>query len=180
MSLPTAAVKSHILGDNDSEHGAVIGSEAGTPRGSKHLSRKSWMNRLSWRSGNIQIPEPNSISQEALIVHDDATSSVAGVVDDLTIASGPPSIVSGIHDDGEDQGYEKEISNEHSPEQKMLSEVALGKLSSQTRQPALPTAVVADANIPTSHETKEKNDDVPAIDGNDQENQGNVHQWPLL
>jgi hypothetical protein len=174
MSLPTAAVKSHLLGDNDSEHGAVIGSEAGTPRGSKHLSRKPWMNRLSWRSGNIQIPEPNSVSQEALVVHDDAASSVAGVIDDLTIASGPPSIASGIHDDGEDKGHEEDISNEHAPQQKVLSEVALGKLNSQTRQPALPTAVVADANIPTSQEPGERNDDASAIDGNDQENQRNI------
>ncbi|KAJ5134402.1 hypothetical protein N7526_005767 [Penicillium atrosanguineum] len=171
MSLPTAAVKSHLRGDNDSEHGAVIGSEAGTPRGSKHLSRKPWMNRLSWRSGNIQIPEPQSVSQEALIVYDDAASSVAGVVDDLTIASGPPSIASGIHDDGEGQEHKKDISNEHATEQNVLSEVALGKLNTQARQPA---AAVTEADIPASHETEGGNDDASVNDENNQENQENI------
>ena len=171
MSLPTAAVKSHLRGENDSEHGAVIGSEIGTLRGSKHPHRKSWMNRLSWRSGNIHIPEPQSVSREALIVHDDAASSVAGVVDDLTIASGPPSIASVIHDDGDDQCHEEGMPKEHATEQNVLSEMARGKLNSQARQPA---AAVTEADIPTSHETEGGNIDASVDEDNDQENQGNI------
>lgn len=68
--------------DDDSEHGAVMGSEIGTPRSSERFSRQSWRNRLSWRSGRGQ-PELDSQSEEALVVLDDASSSVAGVVDDL-------------------------------------------------------------------------------------------------
>ncbi|KAJ5665313.1 uncharacterized protein N7477_007761 [Penicillium maclennaniae] len=170
LSLPTAAVKSYLRGENDSEHGAVIGSEVGTLGGSKHVARKSWMNRLSWRNGNIQIPEPQSVSQEALIVHDDAASSVAGVVDDLTIASGPPSIASGIHDDGDDQDNQRDISEEHATEQNVLSEVANGKLNAQARQPV---AAVTETDTPTSHATEGGNIDASVSDDNDQENQEN-------
>lgn len=71
-----------ISDGDDSEHGAVLGSEIGTPRSSKRFSTQSWGSRLSWRSGQSGLPKLRSNSEEAL-VPGDATSSVAGVVDDL-------------------------------------------------------------------------------------------------
>lgn len=105
----------HVREDNDSEHGAVLGSEVGTLR-SKRLSGTSFANRLSWRSGHSK---QNSQSQEAL-VHDDATSSVAGIVDDLqSVSSRHPSIVSdrqGVCQTAQDQEVEsKELADDDLP-----------------------------------------------------------------
>ncbi|KAJ5785962.1 Golgin subfamily A member 7/ERF4 [Penicillium pulvis] len=73
--------ETNIHPDNSSEHGAVLGSEIGTPR-SKRFSSRSLMNRMSWRSGHTMKPLPHNQSEEALI-DADASSSVAGMVDDL-------------------------------------------------------------------------------------------------
>lgn len=169
ISQRTAGSKSYFPEDNDSEHGAVIDSEVGTQRGSKHFSRKSWVNRLSWRFGNVQILDPQSVSQEALVVHDDTTSSVAGVVDELTIVSGPRSIASSIDEDGKDEAYEKEIPNEGVPEHNVLSEATAGKLNSQTRQTAAPTAVTTGGDLAISRESEDGNDRPTE---NEQENHG--------
>lgn len=77
-------IETNIPADNDSEHGAVLGSEVGTPR-SKRFSGRSLMNRMSWRSGHGHSPNPltQTVSEEALIVSHDASSSVYGIVDDL-------------------------------------------------------------------------------------------------
>jgi len=162
------AAQSHFDEDNDSEHGAVLGSEAGSLRG----SRKSWMNGLSWRSSNVQLPDPQSVFQNPLIVHDDATSSVAGVIDDLTLASGPPSIAPGIYDDEEDQVNERNITNEGTTKQNVLSEAALGKLNSQGRQSGAPTAATTKADLPTPHELEGRKDDTTFNEENVPENQG--------
>lgn len=74
-------IETNVHPDNSSEHGAVLGSEIGTPR-SKRFSSRSLMNRMSWRSGHTIKPLPHNQSEEALI-DADATSSVAGMVDDL-------------------------------------------------------------------------------------------------
>ncbi|KAJ5191477.1 uncharacterized protein N7498_010462 [Penicillium cinerascens] len=170
ISQRTSEEKLHFPEDNDSEHGAVVDSEVGTQRGSKRFSSKSWINRLPGRFGNVQFPDPQSVSQEALIVHDDTASSVAGVVDELTIISGPRSIASGIDEDGKDQAHEKEISNEGAPEQNVLSEATVGKLNSQTRQPAAPPAVTTGGDLAISHEPEDGNHHTTE---NDQENHGN-------
>lgn len=84
-------IETNINPDNSSEHGAVLGSEIGTPR-SKRFSSRSLMNRMSWRSGHTMKPLPHNQSEEALI-DADATSSVAGMVDDLqSVTSDRPSL----------------------------------------------------------------------------------------
>ncbi|KAJ5992663.1 Golgin subfamily A member 7/ERF4 [Penicillium sp. IBT 35674x] len=84
-------IETNIHPDNSSEHGAVLGSEIGTPR-SKRFSSRSLMNRMSWRSGHTMKPLPDNQSEEALI-DADATSSVAGMVDDLqSVTSDRPSL----------------------------------------------------------------------------------------
>ncbi|KAJ5576011.1 hypothetical protein N7535_002937 [Penicillium sp. DV-2018c] len=83
MPRPTTPVVTHVLGegnDNCSENGADIGSEVGTPR-SNRLSGRGFLNRLSWRNSNGMMI--SSQSQQSLVAHDDDSSSVLGVVDDL-------------------------------------------------------------------------------------------------
>lgn len=90
--------------DNDSEHGAVVGSEVGSLR-SRRFSGTSLANRLSWRSG---LSRRNSQSEEALVAVDDAISSVAGIVDDLqSVSSRYPSVAS---------DHKEEVYNPHDPE----------------------------------------------------------------
>jgi hypothetical protein len=99
---PTTPVITHILGegnDDASENGADIGSEVGTPR-SKRFSGREMLNRLSWRNSNSVMNA--SESQENLVTHDDASSSVLGVVDDLDEMSvGCPSVISDADVSGE-------------------------------------------------------------------------------
>ncbi|KAJ6110316.1 hypothetical protein N7486_002551 [Penicillium sp. IBT 16267x] len=84
-------IETNIHPDNSSEHGAVLGSEVGTPR-SKCFSSRSLMNRMSWRSGHTMKPLPHNQSEEVLI-DADASSSVAGMIDDLqSITSDRPSL----------------------------------------------------------------------------------------
>lgn len=86
-----------MIHHDDSEHGAVMGSEVESPRSSRRFSRKSWMTRASWRSENSGLSRLQSQSEEAL-VHDDATSSVAGAVDDLeSVTSHRTSFASDSH-----------------------------------------------------------------------------------
>ncbi|KAJ5836577.1 Golgin subfamily A member 7/ERF4 [Penicillium robsamsonii] len=98
---PTTPVVTHVLGevnDDCSENGADIGSEVGTPR-SKRFSGREMLNRLSWRNSNGVMTA--SQSQENLVNHDDANSSVLGVVDDLhEMSAGCPSVISDadVHD----------------------------------------------------------------------------------
>ncbi|OQE21584.1 hypothetical protein PENFLA_c014G08264 [Penicillium flavigenum] len=113
---PTTPVITHVLGegnDDSSEHGAEIGSEVGTPR-SKRFSGREMLNRLSWRNSNGVVIV--SQSQENLVAHDDASSSVRGVVDDLhEVSVGCPSVISDadVHDHEQTQ---KEIKAELAPE----------------------------------------------------------------
>ncbi|KAG0155998.1 hypothetical protein PDIDSM_3174 [Penicillium digitatum] len=98
---PTTPVITHVLGegnDDASENGADIGSEVGTPR-SKRFSGREMLNRLSWRNSNGV--RAASQSQENLVAHDDASSSVLGTVDDLhEMSVSCPSIISDadVHD----------------------------------------------------------------------------------
>ncbi|KAJ5353886.1 hypothetical protein N7541_006450 [Penicillium brevicompactum] len=77
----------HALGvarDDASENGAMVGSEVGSPRNTR-FSGRDMTNRASM------------LSQEAVIVHDDANSSVQGVADDLHETSvGCPSVASDV------------------------------------------------------------------------------------
>lgn len=144
---PVARKKSvpeiHVREDNDSEHGAVVGSEAGTLR-SKRRSGTSFVNRLSWRSGHSKR---NSESQEALVPDD--TSSVAGIVDDLqSISSQRPSIASDHHDNfqpAHGQQAESKKLNEKDP----VTETA--KTGLGLRQNAEPVAKQEEANALKSH-----------------------------
>jgi len=109
--------------DDESENGAIMGSEAGTPR-SKRFSGSSFKNRISWRSGNGVKVNHQSQSEEALIAHDDATSSVAGVVDDIqTLSSRRSSLASQtcIHED--DSKQESELTMKQLPQKNILEEV---------------------------------------------------------
>lgn len=119
--------------DTGSEHGAVVGSEPGTPR-SKRFSGTSLMNRLSRRSSNGEngplSPRLNgkSESEDALVVQDDATSSVLGVADDIpSICS---SVVSECHT-AEDGKTPEECVNDNLPAKNILAEVTQAELNSQ-------------------------------------------------
>lgn len=85
---PTTPV-THALGvarDDASENGAIVGSEVGTPRNSKRFSGHM-ANRASM------------LSQEPMVIHDDANSSVQGVADELHGSSvGCPSVASDVQD----------------------------------------------------------------------------------
>ncbi|OQE77833.1 hypothetical protein PENNAL_c0057G05184 [Penicillium nalgiovense] len=113
---PTTPVITHVLGegnDDSSEHGAEIGSEVGTPR-SKRFSGREMLNRLSWRNSNGVMTA--SQSQENLVAHDDASSSVRGVVDDLhEVSVSCPSIISDANVHDHEQTH-KEIKAELAPE----------------------------------------------------------------
>lgn len=124
--------------DNSSEHGAVVGSEPGSPR-SKRFSGRSLINRLSWRSANGTngplSPKLNgkSESEEALVVQDDATSSVLGVVDDIA------SICSGVVSEGpatEDENATEEAEIDNLPAKNVLGEVTEAELNSQAPRAA--------------------------------------------
>ncbi|KAJ5602978.1 hypothetical protein N7537_005934 [Penicillium hordei] len=110
---PTTPVITHILGegnDDASENGADIGSEVGTPR-SKRFSGREMLNRLSWRNSNSVMNV--SESQENLVTHDDASSSVLGVVDDLDEMSvGCPSVISDADVAGGVEKVQREINAE--------------------------------------------------------------------
>lgn len=126
-----------IVHDDDSEHGAVAGSEAGTPRSSKRFSRRSWMTRVSWRSGNSGLPRSHSQSEEAL-VHEDATSSVAGAVDDLeSISSHQTSFASGT-EGGDDPNTDKDVSTAMHPGINVLSKSTETKMDRNELQKAEP------------------------------------------
>lgn len=119
--------------DTGSEHGAVVGSEPGTPR-SKRVSGMSLMKRLSRRSSNgVNGPlsprlNEKSESEEALVVQDDATSSVLGVADDVpSICS---SVVSECHA-AEDGKTPEECVKDNLPAKNILAEVTQAELNSQ-------------------------------------------------
>ncbi|KAJ5995253.1 hypothetical protein N7481_002230 [Penicillium waksmanii] len=128
--------------DDTSENGAIMGSEAGTPR-SKRLSGMSFRNRLSWRSGNGAKLNHQSESEEALVAHDDATSSVAGVVDDIqTLSSRRSSIASEIHKETDDATQQSESTVKPLPQKNILQEAEENHLNSQPEKPAKSTVVV--------------------------------------
>ncbi|KAJ5534173.1 hypothetical protein N7527_000427 [Penicillium freii] len=114
---PTTPVITHVLGegnDDASENGADIGSEVGTPR-SKRFSGREMLNRLSWRNSNGVMNA--SQSQENLVTHDDASSSVLGVVDDLhEMSVDCPSVISDADVDDGVQKVQREIKAELAPE----------------------------------------------------------------
>lgn len=144
-----------IIHDDDSEHGAVVGSEAGTPRSSKRFSRRSCMKTVSWRSGNSVLPRSHSQSEEAL-VHDDATSSVAGAVDDLeSVSSHRTSFASEPH--GNDKpSPDKEVST--TPYSEMnVPETMEARISREGSQEAEPNEDVAEGETREPHDTKTEN-----------------------
>ncbi|KAJ5280215.1 hypothetical protein N7478_005587 [Penicillium angulare] len=108
----------NVPADNGSEHGAVLGSEVASLR-SKRFSGRSFKNRLSWRSGHHGANQSmQSQSEEALIVATDATSSVAGIADDLqSISSERFSLATEVPENTEDVSKEicehKVFSEEH-------------------------------------------------------------------
>ncbi|KAJ6053585.1 uncharacterized protein N7446_009597 [Penicillium canescens] len=121
---PETPVVTHVLGednDNSSENGADIGSEVGTSR-SRRLSGKELLNRLSWRnSTGIKV---SSQSEEALVVHNDDSSSVYGVVDDVDdlqdMSMGCSSIASDIHERVEESPMRETIVSENLPEKRTV------------------------------------------------------------
>ncbi|KAJ6002076.1 hypothetical protein N7522_007303 [Penicillium canescens] len=121
---PETPVVTHVLGednDNSSENGADIGSEVGTSR-SRRLSGKELLNRLSWRnSTGIKV---SSQSEEALVVHNDDSSSVYGVVDDVDdlqdMSVGCSSIASDIHERVEESPMRETIVSENLPEKRTV------------------------------------------------------------
>ncbi|KAJ5689389.1 hypothetical protein N7462_003781 [Penicillium macrosclerotiorum] len=150
---PTSLVSRHTLHldqtlreDNDSEHGAVLGSEPGSPR-SKRLSGRSLLNRLSWRSANVPKNAPQSQSEEALVVLDDTNSSIAGVVDD--ISSGCPSIVSDIYADAENETEQENKETKSLQKKNILAEVTEAGLNSQSRNIELSADVLQEESQPS-------------------------------
>ncbi|OGE57071.1 hypothetical protein PENARI_c002G09623 [Penicillium arizonense] len=121
---PETPIVTHVLGediDNSSENGADIGSEVGTPR-SKRLSGKELLDRLSWR--NSTGMKVSSQSEEALVVQNDASSSVYGVVDDVDdlqeVSVGCPSITSDVHGRVEESPMQETILSENLPEKRTV------------------------------------------------------------
>ncbi|KAJ5182879.1 Golgin subfamily A member 7/ERF4 [Penicillium capsulatum] len=155
-SMPEIVVRE----DNDSEHGAVVGSEAGTLY-SKRFSGTSLVNRLSWRSG---YSKRNSQSQEALVA-DDATSSVAGIVDDLQSASSHyPSVTSDHRRQEEDvisSTTKTGLGFQDNPE-KVTEREEANAPSSQAQQDKQPAADTTSDKSAESHQIKAKNEPVPA------------------
>ncbi|KAJ5381553.1 uncharacterized protein N7496_003981 [Penicillium cataractarum] len=151
--------------DTGSEHGAVVGSEPGSPR-SKRFSGKSLMNRLSWRSVNSPLsPKLNgkSESEEALVVQDDASSSILGVVDDA--CSVCPSVVSDCHD-AMDEKIHEEIVSDKLPVKNVLAEVTESGLNSQAPRGA-PTEANGQVGSSLPHHVGDKeNINEPARSGN--------------
>ncbi|KAJ6022064.1 hypothetical protein N7540_007568 [Penicillium herquei] len=117
-SAPRALIlETNIPADTDSEHGAVIGSEVGSPR-SKRFSGRSLVNRMSWRSAHEFSYHARSESQEALVTAD-SSSTVAGIVDDAqSVTSDRASLVSEAEDAAPEAAQEtaqdtpKEASND--------------------------------------------------------------------
>jgi hypothetical protein len=133
--------------DDASENGAIMGSEVGTPR-SKRLSGMSFRNRMSWRSGNGTKLNHQSESEEALVVHDDATSSVAGVVDDIqTLSSRRSSIASEIHKERDDATQQSESTVKQLPQKNILLEAEENHLNPQ---PANAAKSIIAVNSPES------------------------------
>lgn len=85
-------------GENDSENGAIAGSEAGT-RHSRRLSGRSLLRRFSRQSSSGVKQSSQSQSEEALIAAEDSNLSVAGVADDRDSSSDCPTISSDILND---------------------------------------------------------------------------------
>lgn len=156
--------EARVCEDTSSEHGAVVGSELGTPI-SKRFSGRSLMKRLSWRSANGAngplSPKLNgqSESEEALVAQDDASSSVLGIVDDL--ASICNSVVSDCHVETDDKAHEGTGTN-NLPVKNVLAEVTQTELNSQAPRgistegegplvPSLPTANDENGHEPTQH-----------------------------
>lgn len=126
------------LRDDESENGAIMGSEAGTPR-SKRFSGVSFKNRLSWRSGNGAKTIHQTESEEALVAHDDATSSVAGVIDDIqTLGSRRSSLASETHRDADDATQQSETTVKQLPQKNILQEASENSLNSQPDNPVEP------------------------------------------
>lgn len=132
---PTTPVITHVLGegnDDASENGADIGSEVGTPR-SKRFSGREMLNRLSWRNSNGVTNA--SESQEKLVTHDDASSSVLGVVDDLhEMSVGCPSVISDADVDDGVEKVQREINAELAPEKESADVEIKSNAGSQTVQ----------------------------------------------
>ncbi|KAJ5099550.1 hypothetical protein N7532_006551 [Penicillium argentinense] len=146
--------------DDESENGAIIGSEAGTPR-SKRFSGRSFRNRLSWRSGNDVKTNHESHSQEALIEHDDATSSVAGIIDDVqSLSSRRYSIESGIHNDADNATQQSESTAKNLLREIVLAEASDKNLSPQPSQAS--EAIVEET--PVASQENEENQHVSSQD----------------
>ncbi|KAJ5797038.1 uncharacterized protein N7518_005578 [Penicillium psychrosexuale] len=152
MPRPTTPVMTHVLGegnDESSEIGAEIGSEVGTPR-SKRFSGREMLNRLSWRHSNGVMT--TSQSQENLVAHDDASSSVLGVVDDLhEMSVGCPSVIS----DADVHEQTREIRAELSPEKDSAGVDIKSNSGSQAVQDVglhVDTAISQDAEKVTTEE----------------------------
>lgn len=97
---PTEMLRIHprVPEDDGSEHGAILGSEAGVKR-PEHLSGRAFEKRKSSQS----LAEKSSCYSEAdeiVAPHPDDTSSVAGMVDDLpSVVSRTPSMDTDDHFD---------------------------------------------------------------------------------
>lgn len=117
--------------DDDSEHGAVAGSDTGTVRSSERFSGVSWMKRLSWRSADGALPKAYSQADDPA-VHDDTTSSVAGEVDDLrSLGSRGSSITADVHNLDDETSQDKGVPKTSPPEMEVSAEVAETKRAEQ-------------------------------------------------
>ncbi|KAJ5573864.1 uncharacterized protein N7459_008291 [Penicillium hispanicum] len=154
-------IQTNLHDDDDSEHGAVVGSEVGTPR-SKRFSSRSLMKRLSWRNGHgVQGVSSQSRSDEALIVHEDATSSVLGLVDDLqSTSSDRPSIApNGLQNNG-NKAQENHIDTKNAPEKNTLTEVTESGLNSQANRAVEPSTTEADTPNMAVHDDNEEDHNI--------------------
>ncbi|KAJ5317610.1 hypothetical protein N7508_002118 [Penicillium antarcticum] len=158
---PETPVVTHVLGednDNSSENGAVIGSEAGTPR-SKRMSGRELLNRLSWR--NSTDMKVTSQSREALVAHNDASSSVYGVVDDVDdlqeVSVGCPSIASDIHERVQEGPMQEAIVPEDLPEKRTIEMETQSNAGSQAvRENTVPGAGLAVDSGAAEHQDAQK------------------------
>ncbi|KAJ5958591.1 Golgin subfamily A member 7/ERF4 [Penicillium vulpinum] len=151
MPRPTTPVVTHVLGegnDDASENGADIGSEVGTPR-SRRLSDQEILSRPSWRNNNGVI---NALqSQENVVDHDDANSSVQGVMDDIhEMSVGCPSVISEADAHDRVEKTQQEISTAESAQKKDSEDLGIkpnvGSPAAQDAEPRV-NIVIAQKDV---------------------------------
>lgn len=150
--------QTRVPDDAGSEHGAILGSEAGVQR-PEHLSGRDFTKRKSYQS----LGDKSSFysqPDELAIPHHDDTSSVAGMVDDLpSVVSRTPSM---DLEDRHDLSDEENVENDARNDRENVAETEI-KDSGSKSDHAADTNTDA-AGIETSHKDVENQPDIVSTD----------------